>query len=51
MEERDLTPQLQPAPAAADASVKEWHEPVLTIMPANSAETGTHTAGDVSFSS
>ena len=51
MEERDLTPQLQPAPAAADASIKEWHEPLLTIMPAHSAETGAIAGGDASFSS
>lgn len=51
MKERDVTPELQSAPPVADAPVKEWHEPVLTILPANKAESGALPGGDVSFSS
>jgi hypothetical protein len=51
MQVHDGTTEQRPTVPVAEAPVKEWRKPVLTIMPANSAESGIAVGGEFSFSS
>jgi hypothetical protein len=51
MQVHDGTTEQRSTVPVAEAPVKEWRKPVLTIMPANGAELGMFAIGDTSISS
>jgi hypothetical protein len=51
MQEPEGNTERQTKAAEAETPVKEWHKPVLTVMPIGSAEFGVLAGGDVSGSS